>query len=166
MKKCTKSVSLWRWRVVLRHPDSAVLVYPEITFRTRRTWAFLREIARCVGGGNEEEKESKRDEWASEASDHMAVPLMVLPPGLACQCFMKCCAVPVHDPWPGTTLLKIRETDRRLKIPRHLLQSGRTASRFCKNERNGVSEVHEEEEIAALIFASWLSERYEIGMAM
>jgi len=29
-----------------------------------------------------------------------------------------------------------------------------------------VSEVHEEEEIAALIFASGLSERYEIGMAM
>lgn len=69
-KNTRESVFLYIRRAVLRHLSFTVLVYPEITFRTKHTWAFLRTTARCVGGGSEEEKENvkRASERASEQS--------------------------------------------------------------------------------------------------
>jgi len=71
----------------------AYMGVPSHHCQMRRWWQWRRE--------GEREASERASEWAS---NHMVAPTMGLPPGLACQCFMKCCAVPVHDPWPSMTL--------------------------------------------------------------
>jgi len=70
-KNTRESVFFSRRRVVLQCLSFAVLIYPEITYRTKHTWAFLRTTARCVGGGSEEEKENVKR--ASERASERAI---------------------------------------------------------------------------------------------
>lgn len=172
-KGSKKSTHTWSPRLFLGADGKSVL-RPSFSRRpclsrnnvlyARRTWAFLHATARCVGGGSEEEKES----MSCEASDHMAVPPMRLPPGLACQCFVKCCAVLAHNPWPSTTLTKcplyLHDGQRAMtwKLPgeardvfaRHELPHFAAAPNFVLQSREH-EEEHTEAAMICQVFAWW-----------